>query len=208
MNTCAGKTIKGAMLPFESDLERSFELFTSGMENCTSTQDIRIYNAAIVINSVCYIEALINKYLEICKVCLEYDDPSFSEIVSQIKKEKIYPEKWNFLKTTTKQTAKWDSSISVFSDFETIASLRNEIVHYKANFSEKGSAPTKRILGLIKNLDKTNSFTTDGEYTEYEMTTWLSYLLESRELAPWIISRTEKLATLVYELKTPIKLAG
>ena len=69
-----------------------------------------------------------------------------------------------------------------------IASLRNELVHYKGDFRPKDTPVNKKIKGLMEILGVESK----TSFIEDDCSAWVYDLLNSRDLGPWVASKVSE----------------
>ena len=92
-------------------------------------------------------------------------------------------EKWDRIATEC-GGAFWDSGREPFQSYELVVALRNELTHYKGTMFGKNDAPNKRIAHIMRALDVKS----EARFTEDDCSSWVSDLLESRDLGRWMVN--------------------
>ena len=201
-NTCAGKPIKAAMSPFSGDFLHGCKRFYELASSSENEQDIRIFNSSSIINAACFLEARINEEISIGVLCygFEEDSPESKEwsTIQNLQKKLTVQEKWDLVSLRTNGVL-WDKGREPFQSFEIISSLRNELVHFKGEFLGKDEAPNKKIAGLMKSLGISSSAT----WIEDDCSSWVSDLLNSKELSVWVNKATSNFEQSYYDLRNP-----
>ena len=154
-NTCAGKPIKSSMILFSPFFLSSCKKFSELAQLPENAQDMPIFNSSCLINAACFLEAKINEEIAIAVICFDYEKDDHEgkawRAIQNLQKKLNIQEKWDLVALRTNGIP-WDKSVEPFQSFEIISSLRNELVHYKADFYGKDEAPNKKISGLMKKL--------------------------------------------------------
>ncbi|GGK54543.1 hypothetical protein [Amphritea balenae] len=201
-NTCAGKPIKAAMIPFSGDFLHGCKKFAELARSSENEQDIRIFNSSSIINAACFLEARINEEISIGVLCygFEEDSPESKEwsTIQNLQKKLTVQEKWDLVSLRT-NGALWDKGREPFQSFEIISSLRNELVHFKGEFLGKDEAPNKKIAGLMKSFGVSSSAT----WIEDDCSSWVSDLLNSKELSVWVKNSISNFEQSYYDLRNP-----
>jgi hypothetical protein len=144
-------------------------------------------NAACVMFSAAYIEAMLNEEL-VLFATLEnkFDVPTaYWESVIRLERDIRAKDKWNLIASPLGGTL-WDSSREPFQFLEDMLALRNELVHYKGQFLNVGTAPTNRLSRFVERF-KIKSHVTIGNAPE--VSPWVLELLSNEELSRWISDR-------------------
>lgn len=185
--TCAGKSISTAMHMFSSDLIRGCRDFAEKGRNADTNEEARVYNTACLFFATSTIEAKINEWISIAKVCFKDEPKSFWHALAPLVKSLKIDEKWNLIATHENGTL-WDNGKEPFQSFNLIVSLRNELVHYKGEFLPKDNPPIKKIKGLMEFLGVESK----ASFIEDDCSAWVHDLLNSRDIGPWIASKTSE----------------
>ncbi|MCK5385209.1 MAG: hypothetical protein KAJ29_06485 [Alphaproteobacteria bacterium] len=185
------------MRPLSDNFTRSFELFPILIAHCNDERDIRIYNIALLTNCVAHIESKINEklqHLQTRKAFLEadYQDINTACDITSIKKTEKISEKWDRIKNMESSPNKWDNGNLIFSNFSSLCSLRNEVLHYKCDYLAAGEVPIKRIKNIMNQVCDEQPY---GKklYHKQMYESWCSYLLLHKKLAEWSIETTKTL---------------
>jgi len=183
--TCAGAPIKDAMHPYSDDLIKGCEKFAQMAFEATEQEDIRLYNSSCIFFSVSCIEAKLNEWLSILKK-IETSKSKFLTEMEKLQKTLKLERKWNLI-ASTHNGVMWSSGEDPFQSFETLVSLRNELVHYKGTFLGKDETPNNRIKGLMETFNiKSNS-----TFIENDCSSWIYDLLNSNKLGGWVYEKTK-----------------
>ena len=180
--TCAGAPIKAAMHTYSDDLIKGCQKFSDMALKSTDINDIRLYNSSCIFFAVSSIEAKLNEWISLSKEILTDDSEAWLE-VSRLSRTLSLKDKWNLVAPIQKGRA-WVSGKEPFQSFETLISLRNELIHYKGEFLGKDEAPNKRIARLMETLGLQSPST----FIEDDCSSWLADLLNSNKLGEWAYS--------------------
>lgn len=199
-DTCAGKPIKAAMHMFSSEFLAGCKKFAELASLSDCEQDVRLFNTSCIINAACYLEAKVNEEISIGVICYsetEAEGKSWRTI-QNLQKKLTVQEKWDLV-ANKQNGALWNKGSEPFQSFETISSLRNELVHYKGAFLSKDEAPNKKISGLMVSLNVSSKAT----WIEDDCSSWVTDLLGSKELSNWVFSRISEFNESYHELRSP-----
>tara|TARA_R110002126_G_scaffold13118_7_gene57241 strand:- start:146166 stop:146774 length:609 start_codon:yes stop_codon:yes gene_type:complete len=185
------------MRPLSDNFTRSFELFTHFIANCNDDRDIRIYNIAVITNCVAYTEGALNEKLQGLQTEKAFREAEYEEIdaacdISSIKKFKKIRQKWNRIKNMEGSTNKWDEENSIFSNFSSLYTLRNEVLHYKCDYLEAGEVPKESIENIMHQVCDEQPYG-NMPYRKQMNESWCSYLLMQKSLCEWSITTTKNL---------------
>jgi hypothetical protein len=108
---------------------------------------------------------------------------AFWKVLHSLRKSLGIMEKWNLLASVSNGKL-WDSSSDPFQSYDLILSLRNELVHYKGEYSTVCEPPVNKINALVQRF-KVPEFTVAGLGIPIEPG-WITRLLSSKELGGWI----------------------
>lgn len=185
-NSCAGRPIKSSMHSFSADFLAGCKKFSELAKNSNDLQEITIFNTSCIINAACFLEAKMNEEISIGVICHDDCEPEGRawRAIQKLQKKLTVQEKWDLVVLITNGKA-WDRTCEPFQSFETIASLRNELVHFKATFLGKDEAPTNKIGALMKRL----GISSQAEWIGDECSNWVTDLLGSNLLGDWIYQR-------------------
>ncbi|MDA3833114.1 MAG: hypothetical protein PF495_06920 [Spirochaetales bacterium] len=181
---CAGKAIRAAMHMFSADLSRGCKAFAEKAQNAETNDEVRVYNTACILFATSTIEAKVNEWISIARVCFEDEPKSFWHTLAPMVKALKLEDRWNLIASHEDGTL-WDNGREPFQSFDLISTLRNELVHYKGDFLPKDSTPIKKIKSLKDMFDIKSQST----FIEDDCSTWVYDLLNSRKLGHWVASR-------------------
>jgi hypothetical protein len=88
----------------------------------------------------------------------------------------------------------WNDSIEPFQSIRQIESLRNELVHYKADMAGRDSPPTKLISSIFSKFKLSDT----ARWIEDDVSTWTDTILEYKELGLWIAQTLEILTSTLF----------
>ncbi|MBX3628092.1 MAG: hypothetical protein KF892_23990 [Rhizobacter sp.] len=112
----------------------------------------------------------------------------FWKVLHETRKDFSYKDKWNLIAAASRGTV-WDSGAEPFQSYELIASLRNELIHYKGEVGQSAKPPVKKINALLERF-KGPGYVFLAAPTD---THWVTELLSSKELAKWIADAVDDL---------------
>ena len=196
-NSCAGKPIKSAMFPFSTDLIRGCEKFSRLCSESSDTKDIRVFNTSCIFSAVSYLEAKINESVSTAKLFLDDGDSEGKiwRVIHDLQKKLSIQEKWDLM-ASVRNGVLWDASREPFQSFETIVSLRNELVHYKGTFFGRDETPNKRISGLLTKF----SIKSESTWVESDCSSWVTDLLNVKELSQWVLEKIKLFDSRYFDL--------
>ncbi|WP_322406324.1 hypothetical protein U0358_11185 [Idiomarina sp. PL1-037] len=182
-DTCAGRPIRAAMHPFSVEFLAGCRKFSDLAEETEDGQEVMIYTTSCIVNAVCFMEAKLNEEVAIARICFD-EDPDERKRWDEVKEgERRYsvPQKWNQVAALT-GGCRWNSGEEPFQSFETISSLRNELVHFKGELLGKDEAPSRRIAGLMQQLGVKSKAT----WVEDDCSSWVTDLLSEKSVIRWV----------------------
>jgi len=182
-DTCAGRPIRAAMHPFSVEFLAGCRKFSDLAEETEDRQEVMIYTTSCIVNAVCFMEAKLNEEVAIARICFD-EDPDERKRWDEVKEgERRYsvPQKWNQVAALT-GGCRWNSGEEPFQSFETISSLRNELVHFKGELLGKDEAPSRRIAGLMQQLGVKSKAT----WVEDDCSSWVTDLLSEKSVIRWV----------------------
>jgi hypothetical protein len=106
---------------------------------------------------------------------------AFWKTVHDLRKDLGWKDKWNLIASASNGKV-WDSSCDPFQSYDLINSLRNELVHYKAEYAAVSEPRVKKINDLLQRFAEPEfaTFAFPGQPD------WVSRLLPSKKLGAWI----------------------
>ncbi len=182
--TCAGKPISTVMHIFSSDFIRGCSWFADKIKTAEYDDEVRSLNTACIFFATSAIEAKVNEQISIAKQCFMDEPSSFWHALAPLVKTIKTEEKWNLIASHENGTL-WDKGREPFQSFDLIASLRNELIHYKGEFLPKDTPPTNKIKGLMELL----GVKSEANFIEDDCSAWVYDLLNSRDLGNWVVSK-------------------
>jgi len=191
--------IKAAMFPFSTDFISGCKIFSELAKSSTDEQEIRIFNTSCIINAVSFLEAKLNEQVSVAQLCFDDDDDDENgkawSVIQDIQKKLSIQEKWNLISTRTNGQL-WEAGSEPFQSFETIVSLRNELIHYKGDLLAKDEAPNRKIKGLMAKL----GVSSDATWIESDCSSWVTDLLKRKELSKWVCERIDNFNNIYHDL--------
>ncbi|HAW75918.1 MAG TPA: hypothetical protein DCW74_09330 [Alteromonas australica] len=192
--SCAGSRIVKAMHFYSRDLFSGCEHFSRLSASFNNDPDIRMANSAVIFFGVSAIEARINEGIA-ASIALEEDQGgAWSELEKKHRRSPLR-EKWNAV-SEIRGGGRWSAGRQPFQSFVTVCSLRNELIHYKGEMLGKDEAPNKSISHLMKKLGVSSS----SAFMEDDCSSWVSDLLSSPSLGPWVFESVSSLWNSMYDL--------
>lgn len=146
------------------------------------------YNTACVLFGVSSIEACINEWVSIAAEIEDADiSIDFWKELGNIQKSLSIRSKWNLIVSVSSGT-KWDSSRDPFQSFESIAALRNELIHFKGELLGKDEAPNRKIKGLLSYF----GLKSEATFVEGDVSSWVADLLAHKEVGKWVYEKIDE----------------
>lgn len=182
-DTCTGRQIKAAMHPFSVEFLAGCRKFSDLAEETDDRQEVMIYATSCIVNAVCFLEAKLNEEVTIARICFDEgsDERKRWDEVKEGEQRYSVPQKWNQVAALT-GGCRWNSGEEPFQSFETISSLRNELVHFKGDLLGKDEAPSRRIAGLMQQLGVKSKAT----WVEDDCSSWVTDLLSEESVIRWV----------------------
>lgn len=188
------------MSNFSADFLHGCKKFAELANSTDNKQEIRIFNSSSIINAACFLEAKINEEISIGVLCYGFEPDSLESkewlTIQNLQKKLTIQEKWNLVSLRTNGVL-WDKGKEPFQAYEIISSLRNELVHFKGAFLGKDEAPNKKIVGLMKSL----CITSTASWVEDDCSSWVTDLLNSKELSAWVYKSISNFEQLYHDLR-------
>ncbi|HAO24271.1 MULTISPECIES: hypothetical protein [unclassified Methylophaga] len=194
---CAGLPIKAAMHPFSVDFLAGCKKFAELAKQTDSEKEVMIYSTSSIVNAACYLEAKLNEEIAISRMFFNEcsrEGKRWGEI-KESERHTSVPEKWNRISSLT-GGRKWSHGEAPFQSFETITSLRNELVHYKGDLLGKDEAPSRRIEALMRQL----GIKSEASWGEDECSSWVTDLLSNPDVARWVAVKITSFDRQYYDL--------
>jgi hypothetical protein len=184
--TCEGLEPRAWIHPISQDLVAACRRFADEAASSSEPAVIRSSNIACVTIGASAVEASLNEWVAISRQIEDARLPvPFWDAIRGLARSLSLRARWDLISGAA-GGQQWDASLEPFQSFDTLVSLRNEIVHYKADFLEDTVAPLGRIRNLAAQLLKTKS-------VNDEPAGWARLLLDCPDLGPWAIRCVEQL---------------
>lgn len=195
--TCAGKPIRAAMYPFSVDFLAGCEKFLELAGGSNNPQEIRVFNSSCVVNAACFLEAKINEEVATARICFDEGSPERRawDHIKENERRLSVQEKWGLISAQTGGVA-WDSGREPFQSFEIIASLRNELIHFKGELFGRDETPAKKISGLMQRL----GIRSESTWIEDDCSSWVTDLLSEKCLTEWVVEKIKAFNDQYYAL--------
>lgn len=173
-----------AMFPFSFDLINGCHYFAQAAASESETKRRRYLNTACVIFAAGTIEAVLNELIAVHAMPGNQSNPNaaFYSALSSAQKAISLKDKWNLF-ASVRGGHTWDSAAEPFQSYDTIITIRNELLHYKADFLGHLEPPVNRIRPLLHLFGIPETRTGDN------IVLWLHALLESRGLGAWVLEK-------------------
>lgn len=194
---CAGLPIKAAMHPFSVEFLAGCQKFAELAKQTDNKQELIIFSTSCIVNAACYLEAKLNEEVAISRIFLNEGSEEgrrWGEIKKSERRTTV-PEKWDKISSLT-GGCKWIHGEDPFQSFETITSLRNELLHYKGDLLGKDEAPSRRIEALMRHL----GIKSEASWVEDECSTWVIDLLSNPSVARWVADKIGSFDRQYYDL--------
>lgn len=188
-----------SMYPFSFDLFGGAYFFAEAAIAESEARRRRYYNAAAVIFAAASIEAVLNEQTSLRSQFgpdsdMHHMPKEVYEALARAQKSTSLKDKWNLF-VAVRGGRPWGAGAEPFQSYEVLIALRNELVHYKAEFLPGGEPPLRKLQPLIERLP-----VSDAPVKEDETPVWLKRILESQQLGAWLkekIKYTEILNTVL-----------
>ena len=173
------------MAPFSFDLTHGYIEFASRAVAEDDRRLRRAYNAAAVVFSVATIEAVLNERISLTINIFSTDEEEpVVAALAAMQRTLGLKDKWNLL-AATRRSRPWNSGIEPFQSWDVLIALRNEILHFKAQFLQHRETPVLRLRSLLRVLE------VDADPEQDDVSYWLEAALGSRKLGPWITEKVQ-----------------
>ena len=195
--TCAGRPIRAALHPFSIEFLAGCRKFSTLAQETDDIQEVRIYSASCIVNAACFLEAKLNEEVAIARICFdeESDERKRWDDIKKGERRTSVSQKWNQIAELT-SGCRWNSGQDPFQSFETIISLRNELVHFKGELLGKDEAPSRKIAGLMRQL----GVQSEATWIEDDCSSWVTDLLSKKSVARWVSEKIILFDQRYYEL--------
>lgn len=171
------------MQPFSFDLTGGFIYFADAAAVEEDIHRRRYFNTACIVFAAGAIEAVINERISLEAVLLNsVAKRSFYEALAAAQRSISLKDKWNLF-VSVRGGDHWDSGQEPYQSYDTIITIRNELLHYKADFLGHLEPPVNRIRPLLARFGVPNERADDPHVH------WLDALLETRDLGNWVKDR-------------------
>lgn len=182
-DTCADRPIRTAMHPFSVEFLAGCRKFSELAQETDDGQEVMIYGTSCIVNAACFLEAKLNEEVTIARICFDEgsDERKPWDKVKESERLNSVLQKWNLVAALT-GGCRWNSGEDPFQSFETISSLRNELVHFKGDLLGKDEAPSRRIAGLMRQL----GVKTEATWIEDDCSSWVTDLLSEKSTIRWV----------------------
>lgn len=181
--TCAGRPIRAALHPFSVEFLAGCRKFSELAQETDNGQEILIFGTSCIVNAACFLEAKLNEEVAIARTCFEEESVErrqWNDIKDRARRDSV-PQKWNQIAALT-GGCRWSSGEEPFQSYETISSLRNELVHFKGELLGKDEAPTRRIAGLMQQF----GVQSEATWVEDDCSSWITDLLSEKTVVRWV----------------------
>lgn len=169
-----------SMYPFSFDLTGGFVYFADAAAVEDDRKRRRYFNTACIVFAAGAIEAVINERISLESRLIDSKSKRpFYEALAAAQRSISLKDKWNLF-VSIRGGSRWDSAIEPYQSYDTIITVRNELLHYKADFLGHLEPPVNRIRPLLMR------FGVPGERADEPSVAWLNALLESRDLGIWV----------------------
>ncbi len=186
-DSCAGKPVRGAASLMSHIFLTGCRNFVAELKGPVSQLRRVELNTACVMFAASYWEAMLNEMIAISKIAEDPElRPGFVESLRDAERRLTLQDKWN-LWVSVVGGIHWDSSVEPFQSFELIVALRNELVHYKADFFGKDETPSRKIKGLLTRF----AGSSPASFLDDDVSTWVSDLLGRPALGDWILEHLD-----------------
>ena len=146
-------------------------------------QEVIIYGTSCIVNAACFLEAKLNEEVAIARICCDEgsDERKRWDEIREGERRNSVPQKWNRIAALT-GGCRWNSGKDPFQSFETISSLRNELVHFKGDLLGKDEAPSRKIAGLMRQL----GVQSEAPWSDDDCSSWVTDLLSGKSVVRWV----------------------
>jgi hypothetical protein len=158
--------------------------------------DITIRNATAIFLGGSYLEAYLNEQIALhARLSKDKDQKRARQwqTLDQQQSDLSAIQKWSLVTAFT-GGKEWDGGVPPFQDYETLVSLRNELVHFKGRWTVAGEPPVKRFKDLVTRFGEDPTIIETAMGVNF----WVSALMRSPKLLDWV-SQT------IFDLEEPIE---
>ena len=184
------------MTPYSAFLLEGIDYLCTQSKKSPSNKII-ILNSSIVFMGIAAVEAKFNERISTLE--LGFSISPFSNAINTIRMETAslaLKQRWNIFSSMLKGK-RWEPKLEPYQSFTIINSLRNELVHYKAQFLSVDQVPINRL----KHLYQTFKIKPQGNINVEEAETWVHSLMGSRLMGSWA---KKKIQSLVNHIETSL----
>jgi len=157
-------------------------------------KNIYAINSCIVFLSISSLEAKFNERIFILKACIQ-DNPKFFEFIETIHRNiEFLPieKKWNIIASIS-NGKKWNNFSEPFQSFEIIKSLRNELIHYKAEPMDCDEVP----LNKLKQFNKILKLQSQKNINIENRGNWIHLIMGNKKLSFWLKEKTHEFSNFI-----------
>ncbi len=181
---------QGSMYPFSFDLTGGYVYFADAAATEDNAKRRRYFNTACIVFAAGAIEAVLNERISLeAKLFDSGPKRSFYKALAAAQRSIALKDKWNLF-VSVRGGHHWDSSKEPYQSYDTIITIRNELLHYKADFLGHLEPPVNRIRPLLERFGVPSDRVDDSNVL------WLHILLEARELGRWVTDKVRHEALL------------
>jgi hypothetical protein len=155
-----------SMYPFSFDLINGARFFADAAATEEDDNRRRYLNTGCIVFAAATIEAVLNENISVGNffgqdVRFSHIPQEFLTALASTQKYISLKDKWNLF-VSVRGGYFWDSSSEPFQSYETIIAVRNELLHYKADFLGPLEPPINKIKPLLTQLCKDSSLENSG----------------------------------------------
>ena len=178
------------MYSFSIDFLAGCQIYARLAQETDKAQEIRVFNTSCITCAASYLEAKLNEDIAIARLCFDDDSKEGKgwRVIQEVQRKLSVQEKWNLIAAQLEGQV-WDGGKEPFQSFDTIHSLRNELIHYKGELLGRDEAPSNRIKSLMVRF----AASSQASWIESDCSSWVTDLLSKSKLAEWICERTRDL---------------
>lgn len=160
-------------------------------------REVMIYGTSCIVNAACFLEAKLNEEVAIARICFDEgsDERKRWDEIREGERRNSVPQKWNRIAALT-GGCRWNSGKDPFQSFETISSLRNELVHFKGDLLGKDEAPTRKIAELMRQL----GVQSEATWSDDDCSSWVTDLLSGKSVVRWVSEKITSFDQQYYSL--------
>jgi hypothetical protein len=168
-----------ALYLFSNDLVWGCRYYARQARQASSEYLRLVANMSCVFLGGSYVEARLNELTaNVTAVAGEPPTPlPFWQVLHGRRRDLGFKDKWDLIASVSKGQ-QWDASKEPFQSYDDIVSLRNELVHYKADYGDMSEPTVARMRGLLRRFK--------GAGFGYPDASWVTVLLTADELGEWV----------------------